>query len=208
MVHDWLPRADHVALSAQEIIASDISDHQYYVTGKLSRAIYSDSCIFDSPDPDMPVRSLRRFSDALHGLFDPALSTVELLSIHAESDDQLIARWRLEGALKLPWRPRIKPFTGCTRYEIGEGGLIAYHTEAWSVSAFDAFISTILPAAGPPPAPAAAQLRAAIDGDVTHHHELSAWIVDPPPLRRSARAPTGHRRRRAQRRPGSFIARV
>ena len=47
------------------MLASDISDHKYYVTGKLSAAIYSDDCIFDSPDPDMPVRSLRRFSDCL-----------------------------------------------------------------------------------------------------------------------------------------------
>ena len=177
-----------LALSAvQELVAADISEHRYYVTGRLSSAIYSDGCIFDSPDPDMPVRSLRRFADALHGLFDPALSTVELISIECESRD-IVARWRLQGALKLPWRPTIKPFTGCTRYEMDEHGLIGYHTEAWSTTALDAFISTFLPALGPPPAPPAAELRAALRvplrGD--RADELGSWIVDPPP-RRSAR---------------------
>ena len=32
----------------------------YYVTGRLTPAIYRDDCFFDGPDPDMPVRGLRK----------------------------------------------------------------------------------------------------------------------------------------------------
>ena len=28
----------------------------YYITGRLSKYIYKDNCIFDGPDPDMPIK--------------------------------------------------------------------------------------------------------------------------------------------------------
>eukprot|EP00965_Chrysotila_dentata_P258411 6213209-Pleurochrysis_carterae.AAC.3 len=55
-----------------ETIRADLEDRQYYITGRLTSAVYADDCFFDGPDPDMPVRSLQRYSDALHGLFDPS----------------------------------------------------------------------------------------------------------------------------------------
>lgn len=53
--------------AAMEAVRRDIEDRQYYVTGQLNSSIYSDTCFFDGPDPDMPVRSLVRYRDALHG---------------------------------------------------------------------------------------------------------------------------------------------
>uniref|UniRef100_A0A7S3AD69 Uncharacterized protein n=1 Tax=Haptolina ericina TaxID=156174 RepID=A0A7S3AD69_9EUKA len=141
-----------------QMVARDIEHGQYYVSGRLSQAIYSDSCIFDGPDPDMPVRSLQRYTDALRGLFDPRLSTIELLSIDPTGPAEFVAHWRLSGALKLPWRPPIKPYFGATRYEVGPDGLINSHTESWSISALDAFASMLIPRFGEPPAPSAATL--------------------------------------------------
>ena len=57
----------------------------------------------------MPVRTLPRYSDALHGL-DLSTSRIELLDLRADGPRQFVARWRLEGALKLPWRPKVKPW--------------------------------------------------------------------------------------------------
>lgn len=144
------------------IVAADIEHGQYYVSGRLTPTIYDERCFFDGPDPDMPVRSLQRYTDALRGLFDPARSRIELLSMEPRGERAFAAHWRLSGALKLPWRPAIKPYVGSTLYELGDDGLIASHTEAWSISVLDAFVSTFLPAYGAPPAPGAAALRSGI----------------------------------------------
>lgn len=139
-------------------VEHDIAESQYYVSGRLSQELYDDACFFDGPDPDMPVRSLGRYTDALRGLFDPQLSSIELVRMEARGPTAFVAHWRLSGHLKLPWRPAIKPYAGCTLYETSaESGLIVSHTEAWSITSLDAFISTAFPAFGSPPAPEVAQ---------------------------------------------------
>jgi len=145
--------------AVMDVVRRDFEQGQYYVSGRLSQAIYHDSAFFDSPDPDMPVRSLQRYSDALKGLFDPALSSIELVSMHAcdEHERSFIAHWRLTGHLKLPWRPAIKPYAGATRYELDDDMLIVAHTESWSISVFDAFASTVWPSFGAPAAPSVAE---------------------------------------------------
>ena len=142
-----------------EVVREDIEERQYYVTGRITPSVYADRCFFDSPDPDMPVRTLSRYSDALHGLFDPKLSAIELLGLEKVDDRSFVARWRLSGALKLPWRPLIKPYLGVTLYELDADGLIASHNEQWSVSALEAFGSTLWPALGGPAAPEAGVLQ-------------------------------------------------
>lgn len=48
----------------------------------------------------------------------------------------------------------IKPYTGTTVYSVDESsGKIAAHTETWDISALDAFVSTLVPGFGAPPAP-------------------------------------------------------
>lgn len=141
-----------------EVVRRDIEGGQYYVSGRLTPSVYSDACFFDGPDPDMPVRSLQRYTDALRGLFDPRSSTIELLGMEQRGPRQFTAHWRLEGALRLPGSPRIKPYVGCTLYELDDDGLIASHTESWSITALDAFVSTVWPDFGAAAAPAAAEL--------------------------------------------------
>jgi hypothetical protein len=170
-----------LGLSVEEVmdvVRADMEERSYYVTGRLTSAIYSDDCFFDSPDPDMPVKSLARYSDALHGLFDPSLSAIELLGLEKVCERSFVAHWRLSGALKLPWRPQIKPYLGATRYELDEAGLIVSHNEQWSVSALEAFVSTLFPelfgGLGGPPAPEAGVLQ----------RDESLWrAIEAPPSR-------------------------
>lgn len=160
-------KARHLPLAeVMDVVRSDFEQRGYYVSGRLSQKVYADDCFFDGPDPDMPVRSLQRYSNALKGLFDPQLSAIELVEMQpCEDGRSFVAHWRLSGALKLPWRPQIKPYAGATRYELNAEGLIASHTESWSVSVFDAFAATAFPGLGSPPAPS-----------VDHH-----VFVEPPP---------------------------
>ena len=156
---------------ALEDIAVDLekefSDRQYYTTGRLDYSLYTSNAFFDAPDPDMPVRSPRKFADALRGLFDPRHSTCTLLDLQIHDHDA-VALWRLDGVLRLPWRPRIKPFVGETTYHFNDDNLIDSHVELWSIPAADAFLSAIvdddfLATVRPQPAPPLHVLRNDID---------------------------------------------
>ena len=121
----------------------------------------------------MPVRGLRKYLAAVSKLFHASLSHCTLIAIDVVDDgNAIVARWRLEGVLRLPWRPSIKPFLGSTRYELEpETGLIVGHVEEWSISALDAFVSTVIPSFGAPPAAAVAPLaldRRLSDRDTDH----------------------------------------
>ena len=121
----------------------------YYITGKLNSAIYRDDCFFEGPDPDMPVKGLRKYLDAASKLFDNRSSHAEFLGMEFNENDRHIdIRWRLSGILMLPWHPSVKPWTGKTRYIIDEEGLIKSHIETWDISVIEAFICTLFPDLG------------------------------------------------------------
>lgn len=126
----------------------------YYITGKLDSAIYRDDCLFMGPDPDMPVRGLRKYLSAASQLFDQRQSSAEMLSIeHIEGGGKfgrgvVEVRWRLGGVLMLPGHPSVEPWTGWTRYHLDEGeGLVSLHEEGWDISVWRAFITTAFPGA-------------------------------------------------------------
>jgi len=138
-------------------------DKGYYITGRLNSTIYRDDCLFDGPDPDMPVRGLRKYLSAASHLFDGKRSFAQLLSIEydtgvvggdgdnglkQQSNGVVEVRWRLGGVLMLPWRPIVKPWTGMTRYHLDEDGLIYYHEEMWDISVLEAFVCTVWPDLG------------------------------------------------------------
>jgi hypothetical protein len=116
----------------------------YYVTGKLTTAIYRDDCLFLGPDPDMPIRGLRKYVGVAAHLFDYHESCAALKSL-AVVDDTVVAEWRLQGILHLPWRPRLPTFYGRTVYHINAEGLIDRHEETWNMSVAHAFCHTLLP---------------------------------------------------------------
>jgi hypothetical protein len=116
----------------------------YYVTGKLTTAIYRDDCRFLSPDPDMPIRGLRKYVGVAAHLFDFHESESALKSLEIV-DDTLVAEWQLKGILKLPWRPQLPTFCGKTVYYFDDEGLIERHEESWDMTVSHAFCQTLLP---------------------------------------------------------------
>ncbi|CAI5959513.1 unnamed protein product, partial [Closterium sp. NIES-64] len=73
----------------KDIIARDISEGQYFVTGDLTASIYRDDCRFKDPTND--TSGLARYLAAVSILFDPAFSKQELLSIAVTSDKSVTA---------------------------------------------------------------------------------------------------------------------
>eukprot|EP00553_Chaetoceros_curvisetus_P012469 CAMPEP_0204638998 /NCGR_PEP_ID=MMETSP0717-20131115/41355_1 /ASSEMBLY_ACC=CAM_ASM_000666 /TAXON_ID=230516 /ORGANISM="Chaetoceros curvisetus" /LENGTH=148 /DNA_ID=CAMNT_0051658937 /DNA_START=276 /DNA_END=722 /DNA_ORIENTATION=- len=118
----------------------------------------------------MPVRGLRKYLSAASNLFDAKHSTATLLSIDIEQEGRITQElqrdqdkdpvrgfgaggiikvtWNIEGVLMLPWRPKVKPWTGWTKYHLDEEGLIEFHEEGWDISALRAFVETIWPELG------------------------------------------------------------
>lgn len=130
-----------------EIIRNDWREENkkgYYVTGRLSANVYRDDCLFDGPDPDMPVRGLRKYMNAASQLFEYKSSTSELLSLRIQ-EGSVVAKWRFNGTMRLPWKPKLPEVTGTTTYHVDSSGLIYKHIETWDISAFQAFIQTFLP---------------------------------------------------------------
>jgi len=119
----------------------------YYITGRLNTTIYRDDCLFDGPDPDMPVRGLQKYLNAASNLFDHAASTAELLSLDVVGTSTIVAKWKLQGVLHLPWHPKLPIWTGSTTYHVGDDGLISRHEESWDISVLQAFAKTLWPEA-------------------------------------------------------------
>lgn len=123
----------------------------YYITGKLNTTIYRDDCLFSGPDPDMPVRGLRKYLSASSKLFDHRKSYADLLDLKIIDENnakaagfrKIEARWRIGGVVMLPWHPIIKPYTGKTIYHLDKNGLIHHHEEHWDISVWQAFTETI-----------------------------------------------------------------
>ena len=116
----------------------------YYVTGKLTTAIYRDDCLFLGPDPDMPIKGLRKYVGVAAHLFDVEQSRATLKSLDIV-DNTLVARWQLRGILKLPWRPHLPTFSGATTYHFDEEGLVEKHEESWDMTVAHAFCHTLFP---------------------------------------------------------------
>lgn len=135
----------------RDTVRQDFVQNQYYITGNLSKDIYAPDCLFI--DPTTRVKGVKQYSNAVASLFEPAKSKADLISLGVENERTLKLRWRLEGALKVPGSPRIKPYTGTTLYRMNSAGLIQEHLEEWDISALDAFVSCLFPSFGAAPAP-------------------------------------------------------
>lgn len=134
-----------------EIIYNDWSIEKgakgYYITGKLTKSIYDEDCLFSGPDPDMPVRGLKKYLLFASQLFHRQKSKAELRHPLVINKDQntITAYWRIEGVLNLPWKPLMKPFNGITTYKMNHQNLIVAHHEEWEISFLDALLFVLIP---------------------------------------------------------------
>jgi Uncharacterized conserved protein (DUF2358) len=142
----------------------------YYITGRLSTNIFRDDCYFDGPDPDMPVRGIRKYFNAASQIFEYKTSTATLVSIEAQepkqqhptgtttttttttttNDTTIVAKWIMSGVLRLPWKPKLPTVYGTTTYYLDQTtNLIYKHIETWDRTAIQAFLETFFPKFAP-----------------------------------------------------------
>lgn len=87
---------------------------------------------------------LRKYLNAASQLFEQSKSRCELLSLNVEGD-VIVATWRMNGVLRLPWKPKLPNWTGSTIYHLDVNGLVYKHEEEWDMSVFQAFMRTFWP---------------------------------------------------------------
>jgi hypothetical protein len=183
--NDWRAEAEVESTSSTEHKHKN-NNKGYYLTGRLTTAVYRDDCLFLGPDPDLPLRGLRKYLGVASNLFEYKTSVATLQSLESfdaeksyhtnnESNDEttkattkalspthpphqdtpidsiatraaLVARWKLEAVLRLPWKPKLPELYGTTIYHTDVDGLIACHEEFWEdCSSYRAFCATFLP---------------------------------------------------------------
>lgn len=132
-----------------DILARNLREGQYFVTGDLTPEIFADDCRFKDPTND--VVGLARYVKALGLLFDASYSAVRLQDIKVTSAHSIEANWTLGGYLKFPWHPRVEPFEGKTVYTLSpeNGNLIILQDQTWSISGAEALRETFTPTSGP-----------------------------------------------------------
>jgi len=134
-----LPAAELVA-----VLRKDLAEGKYILTGDLTPGVFADDCRF--VDPNNAVDGLARYQQALALLFDPAESALEVRDVRVAKDGSAIeADYVASGVLKLPWRPRIAPWSGQITYTLGTDGLVTSQVDVWNISRFDAIRQTFTP---------------------------------------------------------------
>jgi hypothetical protein len=119
----------------------------YYISGKFNESLYRVDCFFDGPDPDMPVHGLHKYMLATTNLFNYRHSRADVIApiIINDIEKTIAVSWKIEGIINLPWKPRIKPWTGKTIYHLDDDGLIIKHLETWDIPVWEAYLSAIFP---------------------------------------------------------------
>jgi len=98
-----LPLAELSRILANDLVRGAHGRGGYFLSGDLTPEVFTDRCRFTDPTND--VASLAKYTKALSILFDPARSSVALLSGPVVDAGQrtISATIRAEGTLKLPW---------------------------------------------------------------------------------------------------------
>eukprot|EP00964_Phaeocystis_antarctica_P155539 scaffold124763_cov66-Phaeocystis_antarctica.AAC.3 len=117
----------------------------YFVSGDLSQEIFRDDARFI--DPTNVAEGLSRYIKALSLLFDPTCSSVELLAGPKPdaATRTIYAELRSSGTLKLPWRPKVRPWISYMTWTIDADGLIAEQSQTWDITPAEALGQTFNP---------------------------------------------------------------
>jgi hypothetical protein len=165
--------------------------YKRFVTGDVPCELFSDD--FKFKDDSVATAGIRSYAEGVRKLFDQQTARAELITVvttaaaAASSDSKqqqqrrregggsIVATWRLEGRVNLPFKPAIPPYVVTTTLAVGaDDGLICSQLDEFSVPGWQLLAGALLgPWAAPPPAPPASELRAQARA------EGKAGVVDP-----------------------------
>eukprot|EP00747_Dinoflagellata_sp_TGD_P170513 gnl/TRDRNA2_/TRDRNA2_202271_c0_seq1.p1 gnl/TRDRNA2_/TRDRNA2_202271_c0~~gnl/TRDRNA2_/TRDRNA2_202271_c0_seq1.p1 ORF type:complete len:283 (+),score=48.36 gnl/TRDRNA2_/TRDRNA2_202271_c0_seq1:63-911(+) len=132
------------ALLEHDVLYGATEKGGYFISGDIRPEIFADDCRFVDPTND--VASLARYKKALEILFDPRKSEISLLQKPVVDGEFINAEIASSGVLKLPWSPRIDPWSSRIRWRVDQSsGLIVEQAQVWNITAGDALLQTFSP---------------------------------------------------------------
>jgi len=122
----------------------------YLFSGDIDANLYDENCVYT--DPTLSFKGLSTFQRNIRSL-KPLIdlfvgdNLVTLYSLDQKQPNQVTAKWRMEGSLRLPWRPVID-VQGVTTYSSSdEGGRVCDYAEQWTTEPTAALLQLLKPAA-------------------------------------------------------------
>jgi hypothetical protein len=118
-----------------DIVRADVAERKFLATGELTRAVYSESCVFVD---EIDTYALDKWISGTGRLFDGASSSVSLVGgAVATSPTRLSFRFDEVLQFNVPFRPR-SHLTGTVTLTRDPGdGLITEYRERWDQSVKD-----------------------------------------------------------------------
>jgi hypothetical protein len=159
---DWdAPKATGLSLAAlAERFTTEFLKHEWFVTGDVPPELFSDGFVFK--DDSVATSGIKSYALGVRKLFDQSTARAELISVSTDDAARaVVVVWRLEGAVNLPFKPKITPYVVTTTLGVGADGLITSQLDEFSVPGWQLLAGALLGAwAGPKPAPPVGVLRA------------------------------------------------
>ncbi|GMI28451.1 hypothetical protein TeGR_g2465 [Tetraparma gracilis] len=118
-----------------DVVRADVAERKFLATGELTRAVYSESCVFVD---EIDTYTLDKWIAGTGRLFDGAASSVSLVGdAVASSPTQLSFRFDETLQFNIPFKPR-SHLTGTVTLTRDPGdGLITEYRESWDQSVAD-----------------------------------------------------------------------
>ncbi|KAH8072869.1 serine-type peptidase [Aureococcus anophagefferens] len=153
---DLAPRARQFdtlsGAAVKEGLAVDFGN-EYLWSGKITPELYDEDCVFTDPTLSRGLRTfeanLANLDFWIESLVPEGRRRVDLfdLALVPGATDRVRAKWRMLGALRLPWGP-VLDLNGTTTYTLGgDGGRISSYDETWDMTAGDALGQLLRPGA-------------------------------------------------------------
>lgn len=132
-------------------VVQGVTEDQWFVTGCVDASLFSDS--FRFVDPSVDVRGVQQYAEGVARLFDGKNSRIDIVSAAVIGTNQIEIVWRLEATMRLPFKPKIKPYLVTTIYTVDEDSLIVRQEETFSIPGWEVVVSMFAPWIGSPPEP-------------------------------------------------------
>lgn len=151
--------------SLVKILEKELPKYEWFVTGLVNPALFSDDFAFQ--DPDVKLKGIKSYAEGVFKLFDQSCSRAEVIQIEISdaSRRMLTVTWRLEGKVRLGPGVTIKPYVVYTDFLVDKEGLICFQEDRFSIPGYDILLSAFFPFLLPflaQPAPSADALRLAL----------------------------------------------
>lgn len=128
-----------------DILDYELSESEWFVTGKVNPIYFSDN--FQFQDPDVSLNGIEQYARGVNKLFDQETSRAQIISTVVSADNMITCTWRLSGKVKIGPGLTIKPYIVYTDFTVNtdDDGLIVFQEDRFDIPQWDILLSALFP---------------------------------------------------------------